>query len=212
MGKIPVEQLAKMMGIAQQDLVFKLKSIGVRVDEKDPHIDTEIVQAIVQGKTARTAEEVILRDKEGKGDGAAAKRRVPPRRMPTGPMRPGRRRPLDDPKVEPRIRTLPASETTQAGHTGSASSRRAAAAAVDHGRRTGVGHRGPSPRTRRSATPPPEVDKGRWARLSPSRARPRTRSPGTTGRASLQEGCCRLASCRFRSRLPRSPFTLVGRV
>ena len=46
MGKIPVQQLAKMMGIAEQDLVFKLKSIGVRVDEKEPHIDTEIVQAI----------------------------------------------------------------------------------------------------------------------------------------------------------------------
>ena len=46
MGKIRVQDLAKMMGISNQDLVFKLKSIGVRVEGDDAHIDTDIIQAI----------------------------------------------------------------------------------------------------------------------------------------------------------------------
>ena len=104
MGKIPVEQLAKMMGISEQDLTFKLKSIGVRVDEKE--IDSEVVQAMLQGKRMTQPREVILRDKEDKTAAAAAPRRVPPRRVPTGSMRPPRRRTLIQ-KVEPRIRTIP---------------------------------------------------------------------------------------------------------
>ncbi len=109
MDKIPVEQLAKMMGIAKQDLMFKLRSIGVRVDEENPFIDTEIVKAIVQGKRLTQPREVILRDAEEKK--AMAKRGpVPIRRRPTGAMRPGRRRPTMIQRVEPRIRVLP---TTQ---------------------------------------------------------------------------------------------------
>jgi hypothetical protein len=34
-----------MMQISNQDLVFKLKSIGVRVEGDDAHIDTDIVRA-----------------------------------------------------------------------------------------------------------------------------------------------------------------------
>ena len=32
MSKVRVSELAKKMGIAQQDLVFKLRSIGVRLE------------------------------------------------------------------------------------------------------------------------------------------------------------------------------------
>ena len=62
MGKIRVQDLARMMGLPHQDLMFKLKSIGVRVEGDDAQIDTDILQAILQGKKLPPAREVILRD------------------------------------------------------------------------------------------------------------------------------------------------------
>ena len=62
MGKIRVQDLAKKMGIPNQDLVFKLKSIGVRVEGDDAHIDTDIISAILSGKKLPHPREVILRD------------------------------------------------------------------------------------------------------------------------------------------------------
>ena len=35
MGKIRVKDLAQKMGVPEQDLLFKLKSIGVRVDDEE---------------------------------------------------------------------------------------------------------------------------------------------------------------------------------
>ena len=107
MGKIKVDDLARMMNIPAQDLLFKLQAIGVRVDEADPRIDSEIIQAILQGKKLPSPREVILRD----GETQAA---APPRRRPTGrrlppPPRPSRRRPAIH-KVEPRIKTIPVTE------------------------------------------------------------------------------------------------------
>jgi translation initiation factor IF-2 len=103
-----------MMGISNQDLVFKLKSIGVRVEGDDAHIDTDIISAILQGKKLPHPREVILRDGPAAPESpAAARRRVPAappvRRLPANPLRPNRPRTLIQ-KVEPRIQTLPASE------------------------------------------------------------------------------------------------------
>ncbi len=103
-----------MMGIANQDLVFKLKSIGVRVEGDDAHIDTDIISAILQGKKLPHPREVILRDEPAAPESpATARRRVPAappvRRPPANPLRPNRPRTLIQ-KVEPRIQTLPASE------------------------------------------------------------------------------------------------------
>ncbi|MFL6232034.1 MAG: translation initiation factor IF-2 N-terminal domain-containing protein, partial [Thermoanaerobaculia bacterium] len=75
MGKIRVQDLAKMMGISNQDLVFKLKSIGARVEGDDAQIDTEIIQAILQGKKLPHPREVILRD-ETAAPGAPDRRRA----------------------------------------------------------------------------------------------------------------------------------------
>ena len=50
MGKIRVQDLAKMMNLPSQELIFKLKSIGVRVEGDDAQIDTDTLQAILQGK------------------------------------------------------------------------------------------------------------------------------------------------------------------
>jgi len=106
-----------MMGISNQDLVFKLKSIGVRVEGDDAHIDTDIVQAILQGKKLPHPREVILRDEQTPNAIDPARRRTttapaPPtaaRRPPANPLRPQRPRTLIQ-KVEPRIQTLPMSE------------------------------------------------------------------------------------------------------
>ncbi len=108
MSKIAVEQLAKMMGLAEQDLLFKLKSIGVRLDEKNPMIDADIIKAVLEGKALQHPHEVILRDQESKATAPPPRRRPPTRRMPTGPQRPGRRRMIH--RVEQRIKTIPSTE------------------------------------------------------------------------------------------------------
>jgi translation initiation factor IF-2 len=110
MGKIRVQDLARMMQISNQDLVFKLKSIGVRVEGDDAHIDTDIIQAILAGKKLPHPREVILRDApEQPGSPAVRRRPAVPVRPPTNPLRPGRPRTLIQ-KVEPRIQNLPMSE------------------------------------------------------------------------------------------------------
>src|ERR1700681_3074239 len=114
MGKVRVQDLARMMGISNQDLVFKLKSIGVRVEGDDAHIDTDIISAILEGKKLPHPREVILRDAPAAPESPAAARRrapapPPARRPPPNPLRPNRPRTLIQ-KVEPRIQTMPASE------------------------------------------------------------------------------------------------------
>src|SRR4051794_16979536 len=116
MGKIRVQDLAKMMGISNQDLVFKLKSIGARVEGDDAQIDTDIIQAILQGKKLPHPREVILRDETPSAGapvrGRAAAAPPPPmaaRRPPANPLGSRRPRTLIQ-KVEPRIQTLPMSE------------------------------------------------------------------------------------------------------
>src|SRR3954470_20993694 len=123
MGKIRVQDLAKMMAISNQDLIFKLKSIGVRVEGEDAQLDTDIITAILQGKKLPHPREVILRDETAPPD--AARRRAPTgpprRRAPTTAAPPAARRPAPNPlrpqrprtliqKVEPRIQNLPMSE------------------------------------------------------------------------------------------------------
>ena len=107
MGKIKVDDLARMMNIPAQDLLFKLRAIGVRVDEADPRIDSEIIQAILEGKKLPSPREVILRD--GETQAAAPQRRRPAGRRLPPPPRPSRRRPQIH-KIEPRIKTIPVTE------------------------------------------------------------------------------------------------------
>ncbi|MFL6292591.1 MAG: translation initiation factor IF-2 [Thermoanaerobaculia bacterium] len=122
MGKIRVQDLATMMGISNQDLIFKLKSIGVRVEGDDAAIDTDIIQAILQGKKLPHPREVILRDEQTpvavdqnrrRAGGAAAPPPTAARRPLTNQLRPQRPRTLIQ-KVEPNIRELPVSERTGA--------------------------------------------------------------------------------------------------
>lgn len=110
MGKISVEELAKKMGIENQDLVFKLKSIGVQLDEQNPQVDSEIIAAVLQGKSMRQPREVILRDAEAKASVPKPRKRPPQRRMPTG-LKPRGRRMIQ--RVEPRIKTIPSTKPAQ---------------------------------------------------------------------------------------------------
>jgi len=116
MGKIRVQDLAKMMGVPHQDLMFKLKSIGVRVEGEDAHIDTDIIQAILQGKQLPHPREVILRDQptqEEAASPAALRRRRPSSHRPSNPLRPTRPRTLIR-KVESEVPTLPTREKKEA--------------------------------------------------------------------------------------------------
>jgi translation initiation factor IF-2 len=110
MGKIRVQDLAKKMGIGNQDLLFKLRSIGVRVEGDDANIDTDIIAAILQGKSLPNPREVILRDEQAKTTAPPPRRRPTPagRRMPPNPLRPKRTRSIIQ-KVEAKIPTLPSS-------------------------------------------------------------------------------------------------------
>ncbi len=116
MGKIRVTDLATMMGVSHQDLVFKLRSIGVRVEGEEAAVESEILQAILAGKKLASPREVIMDDSAPEGAPPAARRAgapappTPAARRTTAlpPLRPTRPRTLIQ-KVEPKIKTLPAS-------------------------------------------------------------------------------------------------------
>ena len=46
MGKVRVTDLARMIGMAEQDLIFKLRSIGVRVEGDDAQVDTDVLKQV----------------------------------------------------------------------------------------------------------------------------------------------------------------------
>ncbi|HVF62226.1 MAG TPA: translation initiation factor IF-2 N-terminal domain-containing protein, partial [Thermoanaerobaculia bacterium] len=130
MGKIRVQDLAQKMGISNQDLLFKLKSIGVRIEGDDPAIDTDIINAVLAGKKLPHPKEVILRD-EATPPTPVSRRPMSSqlaRRPAANPLRPGRPRTLIQ-KVEPRIQTLPPSERPPAVHPGVAAAASAHAGA-----------------------------------------------------------------------------------
>jgi len=109
MGKIRVQDLAKMMNLPSQDLIFKLKSIGVRVEGDDAHIDTDTLQAILKGKQLPHPREVILRDEEAQATAPKPSRRAPRRRPPSSPLRPNRPRTVIR-KVDSKIESIPTRE------------------------------------------------------------------------------------------------------
>ena len=74
MGKIRVTDLATMMGVSHQDLVFKLRSIGVRVEGEEAAVESEILQAILAGKKLASPREVIMDDSAPEGAPPVARR------------------------------------------------------------------------------------------------------------------------------------------
>ena len=107
MGKIRLQDLAKRMNVAEQDLLFKFRSIGVRVEGEDAMIDTDIIKALLEGKKiAGPQREVILRDRAAP-PAAPRRRPISSLRPPAGPMRPNRRRSIVHKQT---IRTLTPTE------------------------------------------------------------------------------------------------------
>jgi len=159
MGKIRVQDLAKMMGVPNQDLMFKLKSIGVRVEGEDAHIDTDIIQAILQGKKLPHPREVILRDEPAPDEPspAAARRRRPgPRRPSVNPLRPTRPRTMIQ-RVEKDIKTIPSREKPKEERPAASAARPAPSAAPKPGAPAAAM---PAGRAAGPAapSPPPEID------------------------------------------------------
>jgi len=105
MAKIPVQDLARKMGIAEQDLVFKLRSLGVRI-EGDDGVDAEALQAIMQGKRLVSPREVFMDDTAQAPPPPAAQPATPVRRATANPLKATRRRTIIQ-SVEPRILNLP---------------------------------------------------------------------------------------------------------
>jgi len=115
MAKIRVQDLARMMQIPEQDLIFKLRSLGVRVEGREAGIEAEALQAILQGKRLASPREVIMDDgpapqqPPARVPGPSSKDGAVARRGATNPLRPSRPRTIIQ-KVEPRIITLPSSQ------------------------------------------------------------------------------------------------------
>jgi len=109
MGKIRLEHLARKMGLPEQDLMFKLRSIGVRIEGEEAEIDSDIIQAILLGKRLPQPREVILRDEPEPEPrrGPGIPKPPPPVRRPSA-LRPKRRALIQ--KVENRIQELPVAE------------------------------------------------------------------------------------------------------
>ncbi|MEM1179574.1 MAG: translation initiation factor IF-2 N-terminal domain-containing protein, partial [Acidobacteriota bacterium] len=111
MGKIRLKDLARMMKRPEQDLLFMLKSIGVRV-EGDDEIDSELIQAILQGKRLPQPREVILRD--ANADSPSPAQPAAPVKGPSPQRKPEPKQPLRHQnkrrsmiqRVEPKIREL----------------------------------------------------------------------------------------------------------
>ena len=189
-----------MMGLPNQDLVFKLKSIGVRVEGDDAHIDTDIIQAILQGKNLPHPREVIMRDEPAKEDAMAQRRRTA-RRMPVNPLRPARPRTLIQ-KVEPRIPTLPASERPRAVAPPEPGG---AAGGRDAGPRAGGGQ---APATATATSPSGARRPGTAAagavRRRPPRARRPAVSPPSTATSARGETAASRSAGASRSPSPRT--------
>ncbi len=85
MGKIRLKDLAQMMGLPEQDLTFKLKSIGVRPEGEPPSISSEMIQAVLQGKRLTQPREVILRKDSEEETTTATPLATPPISRPLRP-------------------------------------------------------------------------------------------------------------------------------
>jgi translation initiation factor IF-2 len=98
MAKVRVKDLAKQMGISSKDLIFKLQSLGVQVENEDAAIDPGVIMAILSGKKAapRRPRAVIMRDEKPGEEQQAQKPKLvrPPRPI----VKPARRekKPLEE--------------------------------------------------------------------------------------------------------------------
>ena len=209
MAKIRLQDLAKRMKVAEQDLLFKFRSIGVRVEGEDAMIDTEIIKALLEGKKiAGPQREVILRDRAAPPT-APRRRPISSLRPPSGPMRPNRRRQVVHKHT---IRTLTPTESKPKPPTPEEIAAKEVAA-EEAARATGT----PAPQSRDAATStPPAVETPAAApaatRTSPPSAAPAPAAapPGLSTTPS-QAPAAAPAAFDLRSRRERREERQAGR-
>ncbi len=177
MPKIRLQDLAKRMNVPEQDLLFKFRSIGVRVEGEDAMIDTDIIKALLEGKKiAGPQREVILRDRAAPPT-APRRRPISSLRPPTGPMRPNRRRQVVHKHT---IRTLTPTETKPKPPTPEEIAAREVAA-----EEAARAARAPAPESRERAAPAVQPTPERPAVTAPAApARSPAATPAATQRPS----------------------------
>ncbi len=202
MPKIRLQDLARRMNVPEQDLLFKFRSIGVRVEGEDAMIDTDIIKALLEGKKiAGPQREVILRDRAAPPT-APRRRPISSLRRPTGPMRPNRRRHVVHKHT---IRTLtptapkpkpPTPEEIAAKEIAAEEAARAARAPVPESRR----RRTPpvQPRTEKPAAAPPPSPAARSPVATP-------KPPAPPGRPTAPPAAVPPAAVPPAAVLPKSP-------
>jgi translation initiation factor IF-2 len=80
MAKVRVSDLAKKMNIPDKDLIFKLQSLGVQVEDSSQALDNEVIVAILTGKKlASRPRTVIIRDEKPQPEKKAGVVVRPPR-------------------------------------------------------------------------------------------------------------------------------------
>jgi translation initiation factor IF-2 len=207
MAKISVKELAKRMGIPNQDLMFKLRSIGVRVDEENADLDASVLQAILAGKKLPHPREVILRDEEAQAAAprpGVARRPGPHRRLAPNPLRPQRRRTIIQ-KVEPRIKTIPVGERTHEERQEEAAKAAADAAATQRAVETAAVE--PAAELVERAAPPRKAPRAKKAEAGAGDAAASSRS---RRRAERKEAEAEAEGMAFKEgQAPEAPVTIT---
>ncbi|MEE8526102.1 MAG: translation initiation factor IF-2 N-terminal domain-containing protein, partial [Thermoanaerobaculia bacterium] len=206
------------MGLAEQDLKFKLRSIGVRVDEgDDAAIDSEIIHAFLQGKRLAQPREVILRDdSEAEEQPQPAAARATSTRQQRGAMRPARRAMIQ--RVQKTIREIPTKETQPLSTAQSveAPGRAPAAAAKADAPATGT-PAAEKPAVKKTETAKPAAEDTRKkaqpapaqpAAAQPAAAQPAPAQPAPAKPAAAKPAAARPAPSRRPAPPPKKPPTI----
>jgi len=184
MSKIKVRDLAKKMGLPEQDLLFKLKSIGLRLESVEAEIDASVLQSALEGRSIAQPREVILRDAESKATAPAPARR-PGRPAPPGPARPRRRPQIQ--KVEPRIKTIPVTQAPKPAPGQAATPPTQPAAAAPATPATSPPTAAPTPPPAKQAEPKPSPAPAKPAATTLSRGQRRAARRTTTSTVKLDK-------------------------
>ncbi|MHB9001790.1 MAG: translation initiation factor IF-2 N-terminal domain-containing protein, partial [Thermoanaerobaculia bacterium] len=106
MAKVRVSDLAKQMGVGAKDLLFKLQSLGVAVEDANSSLDTETIMAVLSGKKLPTRpRNVIMREEQPQPEKKKVVR--PPRAIITPPKREKKEVPVEAPTPAPAGPVIP---------------------------------------------------------------------------------------------------------
>jgi len=176
MAKVRVGDLAKQMGIPDKDLIFKLQSLGVQVENSSAMIEPEVIMAIVTGKKLATRpRNVIMREEKPRAE--QQKREIKPPRpiIKSAPKTSDPQLPVEEPVTRTPAPIIP--EFIQAAEAEAAEQERAAREPKPEASAAAAG-----PASRKSEAPAPVAPPGASHPAPPSRPSgptgPRAQPPG----------------------------------